>query len=153
MKRVPGVLGMEQSISDHSATYIAIISNVNYKRAHRRTILIYKNADFDRLNAFSDNCNRENIINGADTLELATENFSSKFLSYIRECKPEKTITIRPRDNTWLDSLLCKSIRKNKRATRFNLKQRKQGDIEPFDNFVKDLRLIVMECECTDPAM
>ena len=48
----------------------------------------------------------ENIINGADTLELATENFMSKFLFYIRECTPEITITVRPRDKPWFDSLL-----------------------------------------------
>ena len=41
--------------------------------------------------------------------------------------------------------------RKNKRAARFKVKQRKQGESESFDNFVKDLRLIIMDCEYTDP--
>ena len=78
-----GVLGMEQSISDHSATYISFISNVNYKRAYRRKVWIYKNADFNKLNSLIQNCNWENIIKGAGTLESATENFTAKFLSYI----------------------------------------------------------------------
>lgn len=36
--------------------------------------------------------------------------------------------------------------RKNKRTARFKVKQRKQGESGSFDNFVKDLRLIIMDC-------
>lgn len=39
--------------------------------------------------------------------------------------------------------------RTNKRAARLKVKQRKQGKSESFDDFVKDLRLIIMDCECT----
>ena len=41
--------------------------------------------------------------------------------------------------------------RKNKRIARHRFKQRKQGPTESFDNFLKDLRLILMDCEYTDP--
>ena len=41
--------------------------------------------------------------------------------------------------------------RKNKRAARFQVKQRKQGEGESFDNFVKDLRLLIMDCDYTNP--
>ncbi|KAJ8300747.1 hypothetical protein KUTeg_022266 [Tegillarca granosa] len=40
---------------------------------------------------------------------------------------------------------------KNVRASRYRLFQRKQSDTETFDNFVKDLRLIVMDCGYTNP--
>lgn len=40
--------------------------------------------------------------------------------------------------------------RKNKRAARFKVMQRKQKEGESFDNFVKDLRLILMDCEYAD---
>ena len=40
---------------------------------------------------------------------------------------------------------------KNKRIARHKLKLRKQSTGESFDNFVKDLRLILMDCEYTDP--
>ena len=56
-----GVLGMEQTVSDHSATYISVISNINYRRAYRRKIWIYKNADFTKLNTLIENCNWANI--------------------------------------------------------------------------------------------
>ena len=41
--------------------------------------------------------------------------------------------------------------RKNKRMARHRLKQRHQTAAETFDNFVKDLRLIIMDCEFNDP--
>ena len=41
--------------------------------------------------------------------------------------------------------------RKNKRIARHKLKLRKQSTGESFDNFVKDLRLILMDSEYTDP--
>ena len=40
--------------------------------------------------------------------------------------------------------------KKNKRIARHKLKLRKQYTSESFDNFVKDLRLIVMDCKYTD---
>ncbi len=41
--------------------------------------------------------------------------------------------------------------RKNKRIARHRFKQRKQGTAESFDHFVKDLRLIPIDCEYADP--
>ncbi|KAJ8305094.1 hypothetical protein KUTeg_017354 [Tegillarca granosa] len=41
--------------------------------------------------------------------------------------------------------------RKNKRVARFRAQQRKQSHGESFDNFVKDLRIILMDCEFADP--
>lgn len=40
--------------------------------------------------------------------------------------------------------------RKNKRIERHRFKQRKQGAEEGFDHFVKDLKLLLMDCEYAD---
>lgn len=40
--------------------------------------------------------------------------------------------------------------RKNKRIARHRFKQRKQGTTETFDHFVKDLRLLLLDCEYAD---
>ena len=39
--------------------------------------------------------------------------------------------------------------RKNKRVSRYKAQQRKQLEGESFDNFVKDLKLLLMDCEYT----
>ena len=136
-----GVLGVEQTVSDHSATYISVISNINYRRAYRRKIWIYKNADFTKLNTLIENCNWANIINGSETLESATENFTSKFLSYIRECITEKTIAVRPRDKPWFDSLLRKSIRIRDRLRNKALKTRNESDWSAYKKFAIQLTI------------
>lgn len=41
--------------------------------------------------------------------------------------------------------------RENKCVARFKAQQRKQRNGESFDNFVKDLRIILMDCGFTDP--
>ena len=41
--------------------------------------------------------------------------------------------------------------RKNKRVARFKAQQRKQLEGETFNNFVKDLRLLMMDCDFTEP--
>ena len=40
--------------------------------------------------------------------------------------------------------------RKNKRIARHRFKQRKQGATEGFDHFLKDLKLLLMDCEYAD---
>lgn len=40
--------------------------------------------------------------------------------------------------------------RKNKRIARYCFKQRKQGATEGFDTFVKDLKLLLMDCQYAD---
>ena len=42
------------------------------------------------------------------------------------------------------------SPQKNKRVARFKAQQRKQKEGETFDFFIKDLKLLVMDCEYTD---
>ena len=75
-----------------------------------------------------ENCDWENIINGAETVDIATENFTSKFLSCVRQCIPEKTVTIRPRDKPWYDSLIRKRIRLRDRLRNKALKTQKDSD-------------------------
>lgn len=42
------------------------------------------------------------------------------------------------------------SLRKNKRITRHCFKQRKQGATESYDHFLKDPKLMLMDCEYAD---
>ncbi|XP_052762296.1 uncharacterized protein K02A2.6-like [Mya arenaria] len=44
------------------------------------------------------------------------------------------------------------SPKKNKRIARFKAQQRKQKESEPFDSYIKDLKLLVMDCEYTDSS-
>ena len=123
-----GTLTIDASISDHRATFISLSSSINYNRSYKRKIWAYKNADFTKLNYLIENCDWTKSINEAKSINLATENFTSEFLSCVRECIPEQTITIRPRDKPWFDSVLRKTIRTRNRLRNKALKTKKDSD-------------------------
>ena len=102
---------MDSFVSDHKATYISLIFDYNIKRAYKRKIWDYKNADFDKLNLLIAESNWSFLISEANNVSEAAENFTAHFLSCVRECVPGKNITIRPNDKPWFDSVLRKTIR------------------------------------------
>lgn len=55
------------------------------------------------------------VICNAEDIDSATLHFSSKILTLVPECIPEKTVTIRPKDKLWFDSLSRITIRKHDR--------------------------------------
>ena len=64
----------------------------------------------------------------APNIDTATENFSTQYLSFVRECVPEKSVIIRPRDKPWFDSTLRKNIRTRDRLRKKALNSKKEID-------------------------
>lgn len=63
-----------------------------------------------------------------------------------------KTFTFNPNEEDDPTVILTKledyvRPRKNKRVARYRANMRKQTESESFDNFVKDLRILLMDCE------
>ena len=85
-----GTLEVEPSVSDHKATYISVSLKFDLKRAYKRKVWEYKNADLDKLNALIHDYDWQSIINDNNPIDLATKTFSEQFLFFVRECIPEK---------------------------------------------------------------
>ncbi|XP_062604444.1 uncharacterized protein LOC134266236 [Saccostrea cucullata] len=130
--RESGTLVMDSSVSDHRATYLSLSSNINYKRSYKRKVWAYKRADFVKLNSLIENCDWNKNINEAQTVDIATENFTSEYLACVRECIPEQTVTIRPRDKPWFDSLLRKTMRTRNRLHKKAHKTKKDSDFAAY---------------------
>nr|XP_022287616.1 uncharacterized protein LOC111100237 isoform X1 [Crassostrea virginica]XP_022287617.1 uncharacterized protein LOC111100237 isoform X1 [Crassostrea virginica]XP_022287618.1 uncharacterized protein LOC111100237 isoform X1 [Crassostrea virginica] len=120
-------LNIDAHISDHRATCISISQKHNSNRSYTRKIWQYKNADIDTINSLTASCDWGSRITDADNIDSATINFSIKYMSLVRECIPEKTVTIRPKDKPWFDSTLRKTIRKRDRLHNIALKQARIG--------------------------
>ena len=60
--------------------------------------------------------------------------FSTKYMSLVRECIPEKTVTIRPKDKPWFDSTLRKTIRKRDCLRNIALKYKRESDWAKYLN-------------------
>ena len=123
-----GILNVDQTISDHRATYVYIHYNANVNSAYKRKIWNYKGADFKLLNKLIHECDWEHIIENTETIENATLNFTEKFMSFIHLCIPENTVTIRPNDKPWMDSLLKKTIRIRNRLRTKAQKTKRESD-------------------------
>lgn len=80
------------------------------------------------------NTDGSSVICDAEDIDSATLNFSSKLLTLIRECIPEKTVTIRPKDKPWFDSLLGRTVRKRDRLRNLALKYNRETDWIKFRN-------------------
>ena len=80
---------ISHTLSDHKATFIYIHNNSE------------SNVSWDW----------DKTITDTNNIEAATKNFTNQYMPFIHKCIPEKTVTIRPNDKPWMDSLLRKTIR------------------------------------------
>ena len=90
------VIKINPAVSDHSATYILVDFSYKYEQSFNRKVCIYKHGDYDRLNYLISNTDW-NFINEGN-VDLACEQFTSKFMELIHECVPNKVVLIRPND-------------------------------------------------------
>ena len=140
-------LNIDAHISDQRATCISISQKHNFNRSYTRKIWQYKNADIDTLNSLIANYDWGRLITDADNMDSATINFSTKYMSLVRECIPEKTVTIRPKDKPWFDSTLRKTNRKRDRLRNIALKYKRESDWSKYRkirNQVNNLKQIIM---------
>ena len=86
----------------HKATYISLKVDYDTRHAYKRKIRQYKDADTDELDADTDELNYlietfdwKNLLENTNSVEIASDKFITEYLKLVRECIPEKTITIR----------------------------------------------------------
>ena len=123
-----GTLQMDARLSDHKATYISLKVDYDTRHAYKRKIWQYKDADTDKLNYLIETFDWKHLLENTNSVEIASDKFSTEYLKLVRECIPEKTITIRPKDKPWFDSVLRKFIRKRNRLRRKALRSKRHND-------------------------
>ena len=67
-----------------------------------------------KLNALIRNIDWNMLINDANDIDHAENNFNTTFLNLVKQCIPKKTVTIRSKDKPWFDSALRNKIRLRK---------------------------------------
>lgn len=127
-----GVINTDNTLSDHKATYIFLKTGIIKSKCYIRKVWDYKNADITRLNTIIENTDWDSIISNAFSTEKATELFTDKYLELVRECIPEKSVTIRPKDKPWFDSDLRITLRKKNRLRHKALKSNSPLDWNKF---------------------
>ena len=142
-----GTISVEHTLSDHKGTFIYLKSGAIQNQSYERKIWAYQNADFDKLNSLINDTNWNTLINNAIDIDQAEENFTSTLLKHVKQCIPEKTIIIRPKDKPWFDSALRKTIRQRNRARQKAHKTKNMLDLDKFKklrNKVNNMKKIAM---------
>ena len=77
-------MDVDEFISDHKATYIAIQKSIKISTSYYREVWNYKNADRERRNQLieSDTCNWDSIIIDNCAIGYACSNFTDVFLKF-----------------------------------------------------------------------
>ena len=123
-----GTLQTDARLSDHKATYISLKVDYDTRHAYKRKIWQYKDADTDKLNYLIETFDWKNLLENTNSVEIASDKFTTQYLKLVRECIPEKTITIRPKDKPWFDSVLRKFIRIRNRLRKKALRSNRHND-------------------------
>jgi hypothetical protein len=121
-----GTISVPNDISDHRATYITLPFPYQLNNCYERTIFVYKNADFEKLNEAIVSIDWQCLYNG--TVSDACKVFTTTFIEHVKSCIPTKKILIRPDDKPWFDSELRKFCRKRDRFKHLAVKTGKTVD-------------------------
>ena len=81
---------VDNSISDHKATYVSIKTKTSLDESYVREVLNYKNANFDELNEKIRNFNWNDVIIDTFSADEACNNFTEVYVNLCKSCIPRK---------------------------------------------------------------
>ena len=91
-------MDVDELISDHKATYIAIQISIKISSSYYREVWNYRNGDTERLNQLIRSYNWGSIINDNCAIGDSCINFTDVFLKFCKECIPCHKVLIRQND-------------------------------------------------------
>ncbi|MCG8048754.1 MAG: endonuclease/exonuclease/phosphatase family protein [Candidatus Thiodiazotropha taylori] len=104
-----GTIDTPPAISDHKATYIRLPFYYQCNTSFNRLIWLYKRADYTKLKELISNYDWSILLEGS--FNDACAKFTDIFLNFAKICIPSKTVTIRPGDKPWFDSVIRRNMR------------------------------------------
>ena len=127
-----GTFIVPEHISDHLATFIILPFQYEPKSPFKRSVWLYKQADYNALNAkvsvFDWSCLSHGSVNEASYL------FNDIFIEMIKSCIPSKLVTVRPDNKPWYISVIRKTARKR---DKIKSKALKTGKISDWSSYKK----------------
>ena len=121
-----GTISTPPNISDHKATYIRCPFHYLCQSTYKRLVWIYKRADFNKLKELIISFEWNVLLEGS--LNDACIKFTDTFLDFARSCIPSKTVTIRPNDKPWFDSVIRKNMCIRDRLKKKSIQSRSTND-------------------------
>ena len=105
---------------DHSVVF-ARMNIQNFKcHAYKREVWNFNNVNFSALNTELLENNWYSLFDSAFDIDVVYNTWFSHFRTIIEKYIPLKTVTIRPRDNPWMNGEVRRGICKHNRLLRFH---------------------------------
>ena len=123
-----GVLAVDNSISDHRATYLSLKIDLNLCNNYYRKVWNYKHADYIRLNELIEQFNWNDVFDSNDVDDICNK-FTSVFLGFCKSCIPYKQILIRENDKPWFNSEIRYNIRLRDKLRKKSFKTKSTQDL------------------------
>ena len=129
-------MDIDRNISDHDGVLVDIkINEFNSKKAYKRDIWLYRQADFQTFNNDIANIDWQFFLfNDHNDINIACDRFNSKYSELAQKNIPRKAVTIRQNDKPWFTSELRLEIRKRDRLRK---KARSSNSLIVYENYRK----------------
>ena len=123
-----GTISVDNSISDHKATFVSVKTETPLLKSYTREVWNYKNANFEELNEKIRQHVWDHLIRNTISVDEACANFTEAFIQLCESSIPRKKVIIRPSDRPWFNSELRHNIRLRDRLRRKALKTNNNQD-------------------------
>jgi len=160
------VITVDRSVNDPQRSLVSIEIHFNLKLTYKREVLLYKRADYELFHRLIANFPWNDTFSEYDNVNKACELFTETYLNMAKQYIPTNSVTIRPKDKTWMTSELRKNIRirnrLHKRArssklpidiTKFKSQRNKVNNMKKFArlNFYENVHGIIDQYSNSDP--
>jgi len=93
------VIQADRKYSDHEATIVYLKVPLKSISTYKRLVWDYRNADLKTCNECISSFNWNSIISPENSMDENCQTFTNKFIEIIKNCVPQKEVTIRLNDN------------------------------------------------------
>ena len=105
------VIDVNRTISDHQATKVYIKVPHDMNSCYKRTVWLYKHADFNSINLEIENYDWVNFFSQFENIDVTCKQFTEQILNIFQTYIPIKEIIVRHNDKPWFNSNLRREIR------------------------------------------
>ena len=137
------VIQVDRKFSDHKATIVYLKVPLKSINTYKRLVWDYRNADFETCNDCISSLNWNSIISPENSMDENCQTFTKTFIEIIKNCVPQKEVTIRLKDKVWFNFELRREIRKRDRLRKLARRSNSDSNINKYKkqrNHVNNLK-------------
>jgi hypothetical protein len=137
------VIQVDRKYTEHEATIVYLKVPLKSINIYKRLVWDYRNVDFETCSDCISSLNWNSIISPENSMDENCQTFTNKFIQIIKNCVPQKEVTIRLNDKVLFNSELRREIRKRDRLRKLARRSNSDSKINKYKkqkNHVNNLK-------------